>query len=187
MIITSTKYSGRCIKEIQKEKSDNNLYIALWILEKYCSNHDISDNKTKNKILTKILKNKSLNEGGYMTLSTILQSFERIEWNQDEIVEMLVECTKTGKIIIDDNKFTYSQLLRTPYKISESIKGMEHIFSGIERKIDGKDIMEASMELLAKGRGGSQICDDVQADYMRLLDEKTKNNQKEGSEHGELD
>ena len=175
------------LKEIQKEKSDNNLYIALWILEKYCSNHDISDNKTKNKILTKILKNKSLNEGGYMTLSTILQSFERIEWNQDEIVEMLVECTKTGKIIIDDNKFTYSQLLRTPYKISESIKGMEHIFSGIERKIDGKDIMEASMELLAKGRGGSQICDDVQADYMRLLDEKTKNNQKEGSEHGELD
>ena len=175
------------LKEIQKEKSDNNLYIALWILEKYCSNHDISDNKTKNKILTKILKNKSLNEGGYMTLSTILQSFERIEWNQDEIVEMLVECTKTGKIIIDDNKFTYSQLLRTPYKISESIKGMEHIFSGIERKIDGKDIMEASMELLAKGRGGSQICDDVQADYMRLLDEKTNNNQKEGSEQGESD
>ena len=40
-------------------KSNNNLYIGLWILEKYCLNHNISDNKTKNLILTKILKNKS--------------------------------------------------------------------------------------------------------------------------------
>ena len=44
--------------------------------------------------------------------------------------------------------------------------------------------MKVSIGLLA---GGSQICDDVQADYMRLLDERTNNNQKEGSEHGELD
>ena len=40
------------------------------------------------------------------------------------------------------------------------------------------------MELTAKGSGGSQICDDVQADYMRLLEERTNNNQKEGSEQG---
>ena len=162
-------------KEIQEEKSNNNLYIGLWILEKYCLNHNISDNKTKNLILTKILKNKSLNKGRTATLSTILQSFEKIEWNQDEIIEMFVECAKTGKIIINGNKFTYYQLLKAPYKISESIKGKEHIFSGIE-------IMKVSIGLLA---GGSQICDDVHADYMRLLDEKTNNNQKEGSEQGE--
>ena len=172
-------------KEIPEEKSNNNLYIGLWILEKYCLNHNISDNKTKNLILTKILKNKSLNKGCTATLSTILQNFEKIEWNQDEIIEMFVECAKTGKNIIDGNKFTYSRLLATPYKISESIKGKEHIFSGIEQKRAREDIREVSIGLLAEGSGGSQICDDVQADYMRLLDEKTNNNQKEGSEQGE--
>ena len=38
------------------------------------------------------------------------------------------------------------------------------------------------MELTIAGSGGSQVCDDVQADYQRLMAEKTKENKREGSE-----
>ncbi len=160
-------------KDIQEAKSTNNIYIALWILEKYSSVHDINDEEKK-KIVEKILKNKSLNKNATMTLSTVLQSFERIEWSQDDIIEMIVECTKYGKIHIAEDKYTYSQLLRTPYKIAESIKGKKIIFSGVKPRFDGKDILKSTMELTVKGKGGAQICDEVQADYQKLLEQKVQ-------------
>ena len=38
------------------------------------------------------------------------------------------------------------------------------------------------MELTIAGSGGSQVCDDVQTDYQRLMIERTNENKKEGSE-----
>ena len=39
--------------------------------------------------------------------------------------------------------------------------------------------------MTTQGSGGSELCDLVQADYQRLLDEKIKENGKEGSEQGD--
>ena len=46
------------------------------------------------------------------------------------------------------------------------------------KKITGKDIAQTAMELVVEGNGGSEICDKVQADYQKLLDQSL---QKEGS------
>ena len=47
-----------------------------------------------------------------------------------------------------------------------------------QKKITGKDIAQTAMELVVEGNGGSEICDKVQADYQKLLDQSL---QKEGS------
>ena len=38
------------------------------------------------------------------------------------------------------------------------------------------------MDLTVEGSAGSELCQSVQADYQRLLDEKAKEKEKEGSE-----
>ena len=50
------------------------------------------------------------------------------------------------------------------------------------KKVKSQDIAKSAIELTITGNGGSQVCDDVQADYQRLMAEKPKENEREGSE-----
>ena len=50
------------------------------------------------------------------------------------------------------------------------------------KKVKGQDIAKATLELTIASSGGSQVCDDVQADYQRLMDEKIKKNEIEWGE-----
>ncbi len=108
---------------------------------------------------------------------------------------MIINLGVNGNVL-DGTEYHYSYLLANPYVAKTIIQYKDAIQTKItketlqkavrkikNRKIKVQDIAKSTIELITQGSGGSELCDLVQADYQRLLDEKIK--KKEGSEQGD--
>ena len=192
--ITQRFIKNGIAKELLDERDERDIYVANHIIESVFKETTISE-ENKNKIIYYMLKNNTLNKKNNIHLITVLQNLEKMGLGENECYCLIINCAINGKLC---KNCSYSDLLLGRKKSYEliteevlnnnktiDIETLRSIDILSERKIKGQDIAKATMELTAKGSGGSQICDDVQADYMRLLDEKTNNNQKEGSEQGD--
>ncbi len=180
-------------KEIISVVPAKNLYIAEKILEGYNFNRDINFEEKK-AILSAILNNKLMKKSN--ALISLIKYMERVNLNQQEIYGMIINLGINNKVI-GKAGYNYSSLLMNSKNCCQTIKqykgeiqtnvteetiqkALKKINKG--KKIKSKNIAQSTMELTVEGRGGSQICDDVQADYQRLMLERTKENKKEGSE-----
>ena len=187
-------------REFLELKNIKNVYMARHIVEDYNFGRKIS--KEEKKVLIKaVLSNKYLNKGNNKDLASLMQRMEKIGLTEQEIYGMLINLSVNG-YVLEETGYGYSVLLANNKNVCQTIaKYKDKIQTEVteetiqnavkkankQKKFKVQDIAKATMELTVEGSGGSEICDGVQADYMRLLDEKTNNNQKEGSEQGESD
>ena len=187
----------RIDKEFIDSKSEKNLYIAKQIIDGYVFKRALIAEEKKS-ILEAILNQSCLNKDKFIYLIKLIQNLEQIGLNEQQIYGMIINLSINGRII-EETGYNYKVLLNNKNNACQTISQYrdqiqtevteETIQKAVKKankpkKVKGQDIAKATMELTAKGSGGSQICDDVQADYMRLLDERTNTNQKEGSEQG---
>ena len=127
---------------------------------------------------------------------SLIQNMEKLGLNEQEIYGMIISGGIDGRIL-DIKGYSYADLLvnknnayQTIAQYKDKIQTYvteETIQKAIKKankpkKVKGQDIAKETMELTIAGNGGSQVCDDVQADYQRLMAEKTKENEREGSE-----
>lgn len=185
-------------REFIELKDIKNIFEAKRVVEKYDFNRELSE-KEKGALLKAILCNSDLNKKRPKYLTQLIQNLEQIGLNIQDIYAIIINLAVNGKVIAKAG-YSYVNLLRNQNNACNTIAQFkeqiqtevteETIQKAVKKankpkKVKVEDIAKATMELTAKGSGGSKICDDVQADYMRLLDEITNNNQKEGSEQGE--
>ena len=185
-------------KEFIETKDIKNVYMAKVIIEKYKFEREISG-KERKVLIQAILDNSLLGGKKNYKLTTLMQNMEQIGLSEQEIYGIIINLG-VNKSVIEETGYSYAILLQNTNNACQTIaKYKDKIQTKVTeatiqkavkkankpKKVKGENIAKATMELTAKGRGGSQICDDVQADYMRLLDERTNNNQKEGSEQGD--
>ena len=186
-------------EDFLKEKNIINLYIAKQIVEGYDFGRKIK--QEEKKTLLKAVLNSSCLGGkkGVCYLNSLIKKIKKIGLSNQEIYGMIINLG-IGVKILERNGYGYNNLLSNKNNVCQTIAQYKDeictqvteksIQKAVEKankpkKVKGQDIAKATMELTVKGSGGSQICDDVQADYMRLLDDRTNINQKEGSEQGE--
>lgn len=184
-------------REFIELKDIKNVFEAKRVVENFNFNRELSG-KEKGALIKAILCNSDLNKKRPKYLTQLIQNLEQIGLNIQDIYAIIINLAVNGKVITETG-YSYVNLLRNQNNSCNTIAQYkdqiqtevteETIQKAVEKankpkKVKGKDIAKATMELTAKGSGGSQICDDVQADYMRLLEERTNNNQKEGSEQG---
>ena len=137
-----------------------------------------------------------LNNGKGHYLVSLIQNMEKLGLNEHETYGMIISGGIEGKIL-DIKGYSYADLLVNKKNVCQTIAqhkdkiktqvSEETIQSTVKKankpkKVKGQDIAKSTMELTIAGSGGSQVCDDVQADYQRLMAEKTKENKREGSE-----
>jgi len=167
-----------------------NLYIAERILTEYDFKRNLSSEE-KGAVLLSILKNGKLKKSA--SLGTLIKYMEQTGLNLQEIYGMIINLSINGRII-DVAGYTYSNLLDNKNNVCQTIaqykneiqtevtkETIQRAVKEVNKKktIKGKDIVQASMELVVTGNGGSEMCEQVQADYQKLLDQSL---QKEGSE-----
>ena len=170
-----------------------NLYVAEIILAEYDFKRNLSK-KEKGAILLSILNNSNFRKS--TSLSVLIRHMEQIGLNIQEIYGMIINLGINGRVI-QAPRYSYSELLMNKNNACQNIVEYkseiqtqvteETIQKAVQKankpkKVKGQDIAKATMELAVEGNGGSQVCDDVQADYQRLMNEKIKENEKEGSE-----
>lgn len=122
---------------------------------------------------------------------------EQTGFNIQEIYGMIINLGVNGYVLQNDKEYTYQTLLRNKKNACQTIAqykdkvqtqvSEETIQRAVKKankpkKVKGQDIAKSTMELTITGSGGSQVCDDVQTDYQRLMIERTNENKKEGSE-----
>ena len=123
---------------------------------------------------------------------------EKAGFSIQEIFGMVINLGVNGKmtkesglsysVILSSTEKSCNRIIENGYEVQVEVTE-ETIKKAVKKankpkNVKGQDIARATIELTLPGKGGSKICDDVQADYMRLLEEKTNNDQKEGSEQG---
>ena len=183
-------------KEFIEKKDIKNVYMAKEIVEKYKFERGISVEERK-VLIQAILDNSLLSSKRRYYLTTLMQNMEQIGLSEQEIYGMIINLG-VNESVLEETEYGYSKLLQNENNACQTIAKYkdkiqtkvteETIQKAVKKankpkKVKGENIAKATMELTVKGSGGSQICDDVQADYMRLLDERT--NEKKGSEQGE--
>ena len=176
-----------------------NLYTAKQILDGYNYSRVLSQEEKK-AILHAILNNSAINNTNKsrVLMTSMLDRLQKIVGTEQETYGIIINLAINGKII-SKGGYSYSKLLMSIEKVEQLQEFKSEINANVNeetiqkavkkankpKNVKGQDIAKATMELTVQGSGGSKICDDVQADYMRLLDERTNINQKEGSEQGE--
>ena len=121
---------------------------------------------------------------------------EQIGLNIQQIYGMIINLGVDGNIL-EETGYGYTALLANKYNSCQTIiRHKERIHTQVTeetiqraleiannpKKVKGQDIAKATLELTIASSGGSQVCDDVQADYQRLMDEKIKKNEIEWGE-----
>lgn len=116
--------------------------------------------------------------------------------NEQEIYGMIISGGIEGRIL-DIKGYSYADLLVNKNNAYQTIAQYkdeiqthvtdEALQKAIKKenklkKVKGQDIAKSTIELTITGNGGSQVCDDVQTDYKRLMTEKAKRNEREGSD-----
>ena len=179
-----------------KSKNVRNLYIAKKIVENYDFKRELSEEERK-ALLIGILDNNDLNNGKSQYLTRMIQNMEEIGFDIQKIYGMIINLGVNGYVLQNDKEYTYQTLLRNKKNACQTIAqhkdkiqtqvSEETIQRAIKKankpkKVKGQDIAKSTMELTIAGSGGSQVCDDVQIDYKRLMAERTKGNERKGSE-----
>jgi len=186
-------------EELIKNRDIRNVYMAKKIVEGYKYGREISDEEKK-ALIKAVLSNSVLDKKAYRYyLTTLMQKMEKIGLEEQEIYGMIIYLGVNGKVI-EQSGYGYQSLLTNNNNACQTIakyKGdiqtkvtEETIQKAIKkanklRNVTGQNLAQASVELTAEGSGGSTVCNDVKTDYQRLMIEKTKENEKEGSEQGE--
>ena len=178
-----------------ESKDIKNVYAAKKIIEEYDFGREISS-KEKASLIRAILNSSCLNNNRTYYLTSLIQNIEQIGLNTQEIYGMIINSAVNGKAL-EEKGYSYSLLLNNKNNVCQTIEQYkdkiqttvteETILKAVKKadkpkKIKGQDIAKATIELTGKGNGGSEVCDAVQADYTKLLDEKARNTEKEGSE-----
>jgi len=124
---------------------------------------------------------------------SLIQNMERLNLNEQEIYGMIISGGIEGRIL-DIKGYRYADLLANKNNAYQTIAQYkdeiqtcvteETIQKAVKKenkpkKVKSQDIAKSAIELTITGNGGSQVCDDVQADYQRLMAEKTKENERE--------
>ena len=182
-------------KDFLDSKDIRNIYTAKQIVENYSFARKLK-NEEKSALLTLILDNGKLNNKRANYLTKLIQNMEQIGLNIQQIYGMIINLGVDGNIL-EETGYGYSALLvnkdnscQTIIRHKERIHTQvteETIQRALEiankpKKVKGQDIAKATLELTIASSGGSQVCDDVQADYQRLMDEKIKKNEIEWGE-----
>ena len=185
-------------EEFIELKDIKNVYTSKQIVERYKFEKDINVEE-KASLIKAILDSRLLNKNKGKYLISFIHNMEYIGLSNQEIYGMIINLG-IGVKILERSGYGYTNLLSNKNNVCQTIaqykkeictqvteEAIQEAVNKANRpkKVKGQDIAKATMELTAKGSEGSQICDDVQADYMRLLDERTNTNQKEGSEQGD--
>ena len=179
-----------------RSKNVRNLYVVKKLLVEYKFEMELTEEEKKS-IAICVLDNPNLNDGKSQYLTRMIRHMEDIGWDIQKIYEIIINLGVKGFVSSNDRNYYYTIMLRNKNNILQSIKATgEEIQTDVDediliqavekanrkRKVAGPDLAKASIELVTVGKGGSELCESVQADYQRLLDEKTKENEKEGSE-----
>ena len=173
-------------KEFIELKDERNLYVAKQIVDEYNFRRKLTPDESK-AILRAILNNTKLNNN--KKLSKLIQNMEQIGLDTQQIYGMIINLGINGKVI-EETGYDYTRLLTNnnnacktiaQYKDEINIQVTEETIQKARKskKVRGQDIAKATIELTIEGGAGSEICDLVQADYQRLLNEKTKENKKD--------
>jgi len=190
-------------EEIIKEKDLRNIDIAIQIVEEYFKeyrkeNRSIVTNEEKRYIIEVILNNNKLNKKrGVYYLSTLIENIKKAGIEKDkDIYGFIIKSAIEGNGISAYTKFINGSAIKnlidfieqnqenteiikekctvTDKTIQKAVKKVNK-----KKKVQGKDIMQATMELTIEGNGGSKICDDVAEDYKKLLERKKEQGRKE--------
>lgn len=182
-------------KEFIDLKNEKNLYIAKQIIDGYNFNRPLLTEE-KRAILEAILNQSSLNKDKFIYLIKLIQNMEQIGLNEQQIYGMIINLGINGRVL-EKTGYNYKELLNNQNNACQTIAqykdeiqtqvSEETIQSAVKKtnkpkKVKGQDIAKSTMELTVTGNGGSQVCVDVQTDYQRLMAEKTKENERKGSE-----
>lgn len=183
-------------EDFLREKNIINVYVAKQIVEGYDFGRKI--NQEEKKTLLKAVLNSSYLGGkkGICYLNSLIKKLKKVGLSNQEIYGMIINLG-IGEKILERNGYGYNNLLSNKNKVCQTIAQYkdeirtqvteETIQKAVKKankpkKVKGKDIAKSTMELTIAGSGGSQVCDDVQTDYQRLMIERTNENKKEGSE-----
>ena len=179
-------------KEMLDSRDEKDIYVANQIVESVFQNNIITE-KSKSQIIYFILKSATLAKKNNTHIITILQNLELIGVGEIESMSFIINGAIKGKIckgccysdLLLCRKKSYGyitdEVLADNTKISE--ESLKKIGIKLERNIKSQDIAKATMELTVEGNDGSKVCEDVKADYQRLLYERI--NKKEGVEPSE--
>ena len=182
-------------KDFLDSKDIRNIYTAKQIVENYSFARKLK-NEEKSALLTLILDNGKLNNKRANYLTKLIQNMEQIGLNIQQIYGMIINLGVDGNIL-EETGYGYTALLANKYNSCQTIiRHKERIHTQVTeetiqraleiannpKKVKGQDIAKATLELTIASSGGSQVCDDVQADYQRLMDEKIKKNEIEWGE-----
>ena len=182
-------------KDFLDSKDIRNIYTAKQIVENYSFARKLK-NEEKSALLTLILDNGKLNNKRANYLTKLIQNMEQIGLNIQQIYGMIINLGVDGNIL-EETGYGYSALLVNKDNSCQTIiRHKERIHTQVTeetiqralkiannpKKVKGQDIAKATLELTIASSGGSQVCDDVQADYQRLMDEKIKKNEIEWGE-----
>ena len=182
-------------KDFLDSKDIRNIYTAKQIVENYSFARKLK-NEEKSVLLTLILDNGKLNNKRANYLTKLIQNMEQIGLNIQQIYGMIINLGVDGNIL-EETGYGYTALLANKYNSCQTIiRHKERIHTQVTeetiqraleiannpKKVKGQDIAKATLELTIASSGGSQVCDDVQADYQRLMDEKIKKNEIEWGE-----
>lgn len=177
--------------EFVESKDIRNLFEAKRIVDKFDFGRKISGEEKASLIIAMINKS-DFNKKRTKFLINLMQTLEPIGLSTQEMYGMLINLGVNGKVIKEAG-YNYNNLIRNQNNACQTIAqykdeiqtqvSEETIQKAVknatkQKKITGKDIAQIAMELVVEGNGGSEICDKVQADYQKLLDQSL---QKEGS------
>ncbi len=177
--------------EFVESKDIRNLFEAKRIVDKFDFGRKISGEEKASLIIAMINKS-DFNKKRTKFLINLMQTIEPIGLSTQEMYGMLINLGVNGKVIKEAG-YNYNNLIRNQNNACQTIAqykdeiqtqvSEETIQKAVknatkQKKITGKDIAQTAMELVVEGNGGSEICDKVQADYQKLLDQSL---QKEGS------
>ena len=182
------------VKEFIDSQDDKNLYIAKQIIDGYRFKRELTTEERR-AIIEAVLGN-SILKRNHILLTTLISNMERIGLDKQQRYGMIINLGING-IVTEKTGYDYSKLLANQNNACQTIaqykdeiqtcvieETIQHAIkkANKSKKVKGQDIAKSTMELTIAGSGGSQVCDDVQTDYQRLMAEKTKENEREGSE-----
>ncbi len=181
-------------KDFIDSKDIKNVYVAKQIVDGYDFGREITEEERK-AILKSILGKSNLNKDNTGYLVSLIQNMEQIGLNKQEIYGMIINLGIHGTAT-EKTGYNYKELLNNKNNACQTIAQYKDKIQTVvseatiqkavkkankPKKVKGQDIAKSTMELTTEGSGGSKVCDDVQAEYQRLMQRKIEQ-EKEGDE-----